>query len=369
MKKNLLYLSFAILIICLMTGCGEKKLESISLEVDKLISINETRKIKVEYEPSDVKEKITWKSSKEEVAIVENGIITAKGIGNATITATTTSGIKGKVFIVVYQKAESLTLDKQNIEMYVGDKSQLTATITPENATYKDINWSSSNDSVVTVDNGIVTAISVGEAEITAKTKDGISQKCSVVVNEKPIEYSGTGDKIISNVNIPSGEYIAKITVNSTRHYSVKFYYGNNDYDYELLVNNSGKTYSGTTLLKGGSTDEVVNGMFEVDAEGPWTIKVEKLTGTTQFPISGTGDVVTGLFEGSGGREIFNININSTRHYSVKIYQYNGSSYDYDLLVNNSGKTYNGQVMASTEKGKKYFFVIDSEGDWSISKG
>lgn len=368
MRKNLLYIPFLLLLVFSLTGCGEKKLESISLSVDKLISINETKEIKVEYNPESVKEEITWSSSNEEVASVSNGIITAKGMGNATITATTTSGVKNQVNIEVYQKVESLTLDKSNVEFYVGDTLQVNATITPEEATYKDITWTSSNNSVASVENGLITAKSTGEATITATTKDGVSQKCNVVVKEKPIEFSGSGDKIISNVNIPRGEYVAKITVNSTRHYAVKFYYGSSDYDYELLVNNSGKAYSGTTFLKGGSIDSVNNGMFEITAQGPWTIKVEKLTGTANFPITGNGDMVTGLFEGTGSREVFNIKYNSSRHHAVKIYKYNGSEYDYELLVNDSGKPYNGQVMAPTERGAKYFFVVEGEGDWSISK-
>lgn len=368
MKKNLLYIPFLLLLVFSLAGCGEKKLESISLSVDKFISINETKEIKVKYNPESVKEEITWSSSNEEVAGVSNGIITAKGIGNATITATTTSGVKNQVNIEVYQKVESLKLDKSNVEFYVGDTSQVNATITPEEATYKEITWTSSNNSVASVENGLITAKIIGEATITATTKDGVSQKCNVVVKEKPIEFSGSGDKIISNVNIPRGEYVAKITVNSTRHYAVKFYYGSSDYDYELLVNNSGKAYSGTTFLKGGTIDAVNNGMFEINAQGPWTIKVEKLIGTATFPITGNGDMVTGLFEGTGSREVFNIKYNSSRHHAVKIYKYNGSEYDYELLVNDSGKPYSGQVMAPTERGAKYFFVVEGEGNWSISK-
>lgn len=368
MKKNLLYIPFLLLIVLSFTGCGEKKLEKISLKVDELIPINETKEVKVYYEPNGIEEEITWSSSNEEIATISKGIVTAKGIGKVTISATTVSGIKSQVDIEIYQKIETLTLDKQNVELYIGDTSQLNTTITPETATYKDITWASSNNDVATVENGLITAKASGESVITATTKEGISQQCTIVVKEKPIEFSGSGDKIISNVNIPSGEYVAKITVDSTRHYAIKFYYGSNDYDYELLVNNSGKTYSGTTFLKGGRTEAITNGMFQIEAQGPWTIKVEKLAGNATFPITGNGDMVTGLFEGTGSREVFNINYNSTRHHAVKIYKYNGATYDYELLVNDSGKPYSGQVMAPTEKGAKYFFVVEGEGDWSISK-
>lgn len=345
------------------------KLESITLKVDDEIAINESKLIKVEFEPEDKEEEITWESSDETIATVEDGTVKSLSTGNVKITATTKSGISKSVTITVYQPATDFSISETSIQMYVGDEKQLTSSIKPDDATYKNVNWKSSNSSVVSVDeNGKLVAKSIGETKITAKTEEGLSKECSVVVKEKPIEYSGSGDKIISNVNIPAGEYVATITVNSTRHYAVKFYYGQNDYDYELLVNNSGKTYKGTTFLKGGSTDAVTNGMFQIEAQGSWTIKVEKLTGTATFPISGNGDMVTGLFEGTGNREVFNIKYNSTRHHAVKIYKYNGAEYDYELLVNDSGKAYNGQVMAPTEKGAKYFFVVEGEGDWSIER-
>lgn len=114
--------------------------------------------------------------------------------------------------------------------------------------------------------------------------------------------------------------------------------------------------------------DAVKDGMFEINSEGSWTIEIEKLSGKAQFPIKGNGDTVTGVFEGTGKREIFNIKYNSSRHHAVKIYEYNGEYYDYDLLVNDSGKPNDGQVMAHTEIGKKYFFVVEGEGDWSIER-
>lgn len=369
MKKRLIYI---LLCIFFLAGCGEmkqqRKLETISLSVNKLIAINQTSEIKVEYNPEDIKEVITWSSSNNDIVSVNNGIITGKNVGNATITAITTSGIKNQVNIEVYKKVESISLNKTDIELYVGNTYQLTATVLPDDATYKNITWTSSNNSIVSVENGLITAKNAGNATITASTKDGSSKNCSVLVKEKPIEYSGTGDKIISNVDIPSGEYVANITFNSSRYHSVKFYYGNDKYDYELLVNDSGKPYKGTTLLKDGFIESVNNGMFEINAQGSWTIKVEKLSGIATFPITGNGDTVTGVFEGSGSREIFNIKFNSSRYHAVRIFKYNGSKYDYELLVNDSGKPYNGQVMASTIKGAKYFFVVEGEGDWSISK-
>ncbi len=205
---------------------------------------------------------------------------------------------------------------------------------------------------------------------ITLEVKDGLMSRETRKQFDPNVvaEYSGYGDRVISNVNVPEGEYVAVITFDSKSYHSVTFYYGEGKYDHELLVNDSGKAYRGTTYLKGGYTSAVINGMFEIETEGSWTIKIQKLTKQTVFPINGSGDMVTGLFEGTGNREVFNINFDSNGYHSVMIYKYNGGRYDHDLLVNDSGNVYNGQVMAPTEKGEKYFFVIEDDGNWSISR-
>ena len=363
MRKKLLYIPFLLLLVFSLTGCGEKKLESISLKVDKLIPINETKEINVSYEPDDVKEEITWSSSNEEIASVSNGIITAKGIGNATITATTTSGIKDQVNVEVYQKVESLTLDKQNVEMYVGDTSQVNATITPDEATYKEITWTSSSNSVATIENGLITAKGTGETTITATTKDGVSQRLNVVVKEKPIEFSGSGDKIISNVRIPRGTYKAVLSNNGRSNFIVKFYENSNDSYGDLLANEIG-SYNGSVVIRDGGTSAITDGMLEVKSSGSWTIKFESISGTiTENKVSGKGDVVTGWFKGNGKRNVATFTNSGSSNFIVRIYDEYG---DRDLLVNEIG-SYNGQATFTTSSSSRYYFEVVSSGNWTIS--
>ena len=70
--------------------------------------------------------------------------------------------------------------------MTAGESVNLTATITPENATNKSITWSSSNSNVATVSNGKVTAVTVGNATITVKTYNGLCSTCYVDVIQRP---------------------------------------------------------------------------------------------------------------------------------------------------------------------------------------
>lgn len=83
---------------------------------------------------------------------------------------------------------ESISLNKDNLTLEEGATEQLKATITPSDATYRTVTWTSSNDSVASVDNsGNVTAKSIGTAVITATTKDGKSAECVVTVKQKEI--------------------------------------------------------------------------------------------------------------------------------------------------------------------------------------
>ena len=68
---------------------------------------------------------------------------------------------------------ESISLDKSNIELKIKESETLVASITPSNASNKNIIWESSNTDVATVSNGVVTAKGEGKATITAKTEDG----------------------------------------------------------------------------------------------------------------------------------------------------------------------------------------------------
>ena len=82
-------------------------------------------------------------------------------------------------------RVTGITLDKTEVTINEGENTTLTATIAPADATIKDVNWSSNNESVATVTDGIVSGLSAGSATITATTVDGeFTASCVVTVNE-----------------------------------------------------------------------------------------------------------------------------------------------------------------------------------------
>lgn len=83
----------------------------------------------------------------------------------------------------VTYKVTEVTLSQSNLTLGVGESETLTATITPDNATNQNVTWESSDTKVVTVDNGLVTAVAEGSATITVTTEDGNkTATCTVIV-------------------------------------------------------------------------------------------------------------------------------------------------------------------------------------------
>ena len=129
------------------------------------------------------------------LSVDESGVVTANAIGKGVVRIVvscqsdshhTHSAIsyieviptpvdKVEIKLETGEEAEALTLQK-------GDTKQLTATVSPDDATYKEVTWTSSNENVVTVDsNGNITAVGPGDAVITAKAGDK-EDTCTVTV-------------------------------------------------------------------------------------------------------------------------------------------------------------------------------------------
>ena len=82
---------------------------------------------------------------------------------------------------------ESVSLSETALELGEGETKLVTATVSPENATNKNLIWSSSDESVATVENGLVTALKEGKTEIIVKSEDGYkSASLEVKVNKTP---------------------------------------------------------------------------------------------------------------------------------------------------------------------------------------
>ena len=135
---------------------------------------------------------IIWSTSDDEVAIVENGVVTFVGAGEATITAEVDGQkLECKVTVTAKQpepEEPEYSLSQTEIRVEEGAESvTLTVKITPDPEEAPAVTWSTSNDKVATVKNGVVTFVGAGEATITAEV-DGQKLECKVTVTAKQPE-------------------------------------------------------------------------------------------------------------------------------------------------------------------------------------
>lgn len=159
-------------------------------ETEKEIKVNDSFNIKVVYSPSNAtNKKLTWTSSNSSVVTVnEDGTVTAKTEGEATISATSYNNKTAAIKI----KVSKNTIDVTKISITNGDSKvdagktlQLNISITPSNATNKNITWTSSDASIATVsDSGLVKGIKAGNVTITAKSINGKTSSIKVTVNK-----------------------------------------------------------------------------------------------------------------------------------------------------------------------------------------
>ena len=169
---------------------------SVTLDKSSLtLKIGETETLTATVNPDNATDKsVTWSSSDTNVATVSSsGMITAKAVGTATITVTTTDGGKKATCALTVNpiSVTGVTLDQTSLVLVEGETGTLVATVAPANATNKSVTWSSNKPSVATVSSsGVVTAVSVGTATITVTTSDG-GKKATCTVTVNPIAVTG----------------------------------------------------------------------------------------------------------------------------------------------------------------------------------
>lgn len=193
MKKRRLLSVIAVISVMILafsfaiTGCGTVTVESVSLDKTTLaLTKGDKSTLVATVSPEDATDaSVTWSSDKTSVATVSaSGEVSAVGGGTATITVTTTDGSKtATCTVTVTSHVESVGLDETEARLAVGGEKTLQATVLPSDATDKSVAWSSSDPTVATVANGVITAVKAGTTTITVTTTDGSkTAACEVTV-------------------------------------------------------------------------------------------------------------------------------------------------------------------------------------------
>ncbi len=163
-------------------------------EID--LQIGKTRQLKATVIPEYAKNKnVTWGTSNSNVATVDqNGVVRGVGNGTCEIVVETEEGAKRAHCIVhVTVPVTGVTLSQQTASLYTTKTLKLSATVSPANATNKQLTWSSDKPSVASVNSttGVITGVGSGSAIITVKTVDGGYHASCVVSVFKKVEVTG----------------------------------------------------------------------------------------------------------------------------------------------------------------------------------
>ena len=239
--------------------------------------------------PETYTDAVTWKSSDTSIVTVsDRGVVKAIAVGTATIKVNVGSK-SASCKVTVVQPVTSINLNKTSLSMDALQTFALTATAKPDNAYNKTIVWSSSDETVATVDeNGLVTALKKGSATITAAAQDGsgVTRKCTVTVNnsahivnrlsqfESPHNYpDNCTDFWVFTV---AGEEKLQVTFDDRTNIE-------EDFDFLKIFDGSGNLvgeYTGTTLA--GQTVEVSGDTVRIqlisdEGGNEWGFKVTDL--------------------------------------------------------------------------------------------
>lgn len=157
------------------------------------LEVNETTQLSTEVLSDEFStDGLIWVSSDENIAKVdENGVVTATGLGRAYIYATKEDTIELYDYCIVDVveniPISNISLDVSTLALKTGDEHQFIPTVEPENALDRTVTWTSSDETIATVnENGLVTAKSAGTAVITATSNydKSISISCTVTVTD-----------------------------------------------------------------------------------------------------------------------------------------------------------------------------------------
>ena len=237
--------------------------------------------------PATFTDEVSWKSTNVNVAaIAEDGTVTAKEAGQATIKVTV-GDVSATCKVNVVQPVTSIYLNKTSLEMTALDTYQLQASVYPSEANNKEVSWESSDEKVATVDeNGLVQAKEKGTAVITAKAKDGseVSRSCKVTVKNtayvvtdiSKLESTHNYENNCSDfwVYTKTGASALNITFNSKTALEEDF-----DYLYVFDKENkqvgkyTGTQLAGKTITVSGDTVKIQ--LVSDDAGNAWGFKVD----------------------------------------------------------------------------------------------
>ena len=234
------------------------EVERIELAIDKdTINKGDKIKLKTTIVPADAVDKtIKFSSENTKIASVSSeGEITGLNSGTTKIIAKANNGVTSSITINVYSPVTDILLGTQNCTVQVDGQYKINASVLPEDANNKNINYKSENEEIATVDtNGNIIGISEGKTNIIVSTEEGnINKKVSVtvirkledgeIVFDESLKLNGNEITGLENSNNTVDKILNKIQTN---------------YNIEIF-NSSGTKIEGNSLVGTGATIKILD--------------------------------------------------------------------------------------------------------------
>ncbi len=279
----------------------------------------------------------------------------------------------------------SVTIEPDEVTVYLGNTSQLTATVGPNNATDKTVTWSSDNESVATVDqSGLVTPVSEGTAVITASANgaEGVKGECLITVAELTgdaytlvtnVSDLKANDKVII-VNTEAGKAMGQQNNNNRAATEVNFDDDNNaivpsnsDIQVFTLEGNSNGWYFKTV-------NGEASGYLYAASNSSNQLKTQNgKDDNAKAVITITSDGTSVVFQRTNGRNTLQYNSTndifscyaSASQLPVQIYKMDGGepALTYTLVAGEEETPFEGLTLAKELPAQVEFYIKDSNGN------
>jgi len=345
-------------------------------------------------EPSNASNKnVKWESSDASIVSVDQkGKISANKVGNVTVTAISEMGNKtASCSVIVEEKViliTSISLNKIELSLLEGDSEKLIAEIAPTNASNKNIDWKSSDETIAIVDSeGKVTALKAGVALITV-TARGSDKKdvCSILVEPKIVAVTGVtlNKKSLTIIKGESDYLTAEVIPSDATNKEITWKSDNPeiasvDSNGKIMAYEIGSTIITATTEDGGKKAQCevnvevisVNGVtlnktsLAIDVnESEALISTIEPTNATNKNISwksGNNNIAT---VDSKGR-VFGVNVGNT---TITVTTEDGAKTAVcDVVVTKSWLVLSSENFHTSGAGESFFIDVDASDSWSIS--
>ena len=218
--------------------------------------------------------------------VTEYLVATCLKAGKATLTATGAKGSTATTTVTVKAMGSSddvyptgIQLNADSAILKVGETKKLAAKLSPSNVTMKTVTWSSSNNNIVTVDNGSIKGVAVGSAIITALTSNGY--KATAIVTVKPTDVTTSMKLDVSSIACKVGE---TVTITATGTSAVKTYKSSDEA--VATIKKKSDTQFTVTCVKEGRSSIIVKGSDGASASVTATVSKKVETSMTTNPTS-----------------------------------------------------------------------------------